>query len=340
MSDMGEPDSPSTGERIVPGKDSTSPSVSAADHNERGIILFRKGDHAGAVAAFTAALAENPRLAEAYNNRGTVRHAQGDFAGALADFGSALDLAPRYHNACYNRGIVRAERDDHAGALADFNLALALKPRHAAAYLHRAAVRRALKRIPAALADCNEAIRLNPNDFQGYHQRARLHNFRWNFSAAVADFAKALELYPQGPQDPVRLCQLHVGRASAHYHVGDEATAWESFRAAYALNPEVYTQFCVNTVEENARTCLADTLASYAKHLDANPADSMTWSLRGMTMLILGRKAEAWSDFEELFRRGQFEKLLAVLIDRVGDADDRARAQRFLDASSRGSPPA
>ncbi|MBY0525852.1 MAG: tetratricopeptide repeat protein [Gemmataceae bacterium] len=338
MSDSQQRDSPDPIDNpSIRGEDSMTASscaLSGADHNEQGVALFRKGDHAGACASFTAALEQNPRLAEAYNNRGTVRQALGDMLGALADFGSALNLAPRYYDACCNRGIVRAAMGDHAGALFDFNTALVLKPQQAAIYLRRAAAQRALKQLPGAVADCNEAIRLNPNDSQAYHLRARLHNYRWNFPAAAADFDKALELYPRGPRDPVRLCRLHVGRASVYYHVGDEAVAWESYRAAYALHPQIYAQFCVSTVEENIRNCLADTLASYTKHLSANPADRLTWSLRGMTMLILGRKSEAWSDFEELSRRGRFEKLLAVLIDRVGDADDRARAQKLLDASS------
>jgi len=55
--------------------------------------ILERGDHAAAIADYTAALRANPQYVEAYNNRAIVRRAQGDLEGAIADYTRALEVA-------------------------------------------------------------------------------------------------------------------------------------------------------------------------------------------------------------------------------------------------------
>ena len=58
---------------------------SAKTYYVRGNTLFGKRDFAGAIAAYSKAIAKNRKYTEAYNNRALARKAQGDFDGAIRD---------------------------------------------------------------------------------------------------------------------------------------------------------------------------------------------------------------------------------------------------------------
>lgn len=62
---------------------------------DEAIQVAGAGDPAGAAAILDRAIAENPRLWQAYQYRGELRLATGDTAGAAADFDRAIAIAPQ-----------------------------------------------------------------------------------------------------------------------------------------------------------------------------------------------------------------------------------------------------
>lgn len=85
-------------------------------------------DWPGAIAAFDAAIALQPRLALAWLNRGLAHHQAGDLEAAEADLDRAIRYAPRAARGYYHRSLVRAARGNARGARADAAQALRLDP--------------------------------------------------------------------------------------------------------------------------------------------------------------------------------------------------------------------
>ena len=101
-----------------------------------------------AMRAFTAAIAADPALPQAWAARAGAAFQAGDTAGALADLDRSLELAAD-PAAFFNRGVINEARQDWDQAVADFSSALALAPddldasEHLAACRARVAARRA-----------------------------------------------------------------------------------------------------------------------------------------------------------------------------------------------------
>lgn len=111
------------------GEEPLTPKDRAGTLVNRGVVHMNRRDIASAVADFEAALALQPRSAEALMNRGSVRIAQGRYEEGLADTNTALKLGVTYpERAYYNRALAREELRDTRGAYLDYRQALQLKP--------------------------------------------------------------------------------------------------------------------------------------------------------------------------------------------------------------------
>jgi tetratricopeptide (TPR) repeat protein len=103
----------------------------AAAHLSEGLASAWRGDDDQAIAAFTRAIAADPRSALAHLNRALARQRAGDNNGALADLNSAVRLSPRSARHYYHRALLLRERGDLARARADEARALQLNRAYA-----------------------------------------------------------------------------------------------------------------------------------------------------------------------------------------------------------------
>jgi tetratricopeptide (TPR) repeat protein len=225
---------------------------------------------------------------------------------------------------------VRLRLRDHAGALADYSAGLALAPHFAEGYLARGRVRREGGDFTGALADLDEAIRCNPRLTEAYVHRATLHHVSRNYALAVADYDQSIADYGSEPSARRRLAQLYTSRGNAHYHCGRNAQAYEDYLSAHTLDVDVYAATSLSAINFSMNDHLPTLLDDCARHLARDPNDAIAHGYRGIVLLKLGRKAEAWADLEQRFRLGRYPKVFKALIDRAGDADDRARAEEWV----------
>jgi tetratricopeptide (TPR) repeat protein len=261
---------------------------------------------------FEAALRLAPAYPEAYSNRGSARHAAGDVAGALADCDRALELEPDHAPAAYNRGQARLALGDTAGALADFDRAAARGAPAvvAAAYRGRGDARLAMGDPIGAVAEYTTALVLNPCDPDSYHGRGGARLALGDFAGAIVDCDRALELVP-------RSCATLITRGNAHYHNCDGAASAD-YKAAFRLDPDLTTRELVGIVVDHARRAPVAVLEHCRKHLRIDPDDIMSYARRGLTLLLLGREAEAEPDFERMRQMDpEWRPYLALLIEGV-----------------------
>ena len=110
----------------------------------RGLLYFRKGDDASALADYNQAVVVDPQLASAYINRASILMKRGDDTSAISDLEQALRLDPKDADIYVSRGSVYAHRGDNPRALADFSKAIEMNPADAMAWRGRGFVYRAM----------------------------------------------------------------------------------------------------------------------------------------------------------------------------------------------------
>ncbi len=109
--------------------DALSQNERAATLVNRGILEAAAGDDRSAKADYDAALARNPRLAQAFMNRGMILLREERYQEARADFDQALTLGvANPHVAYFNRASAREAMGDLTAAYYDYRKAQELAP--------------------------------------------------------------------------------------------------------------------------------------------------------------------------------------------------------------------
>ena len=296
----------------------------------RGIARLQAGDRAGALADFHAAAALDPQWATPWNNAGLVRHMLGQYRAAIADFEQALVRRPDYVDALtnrgrafqalgevaaaaadfdralagavgqaaglvlHNRGMLRQQQGDLAGALADFDRSLEINPRHTASRIARGLARKQVGALDDAVADFDQALAEQPAHGLAaiYHGRGGVRVLQNKFAEALSDYDEALRL------EPDNVC-YYISRANARYHKRD-VRAVVDFRMAFFLDAEGAAREVLRTVTADAQRDATPVLENCTKHLRICPRDVLANARRGLTLLLLGRQAEARPDLERV----------------------------------------
>lgn len=158
---------------------------------------------------YTAAIAVEPRNANAYHNRGAVYDklgrledaivsratVYGMLAGRQAGWLLRPDGCPCFQAATPVHSLPSAAYSLIASQ-ADFTTAIGLDSANASSYNSRGLARDRLGARDDALADFNEAVRLEPGNAAFWHSRGYCHRNRGDYERAVADYSESLRLDP------------------------------------------------------------------------------------------------------------------------------------------------
>lgn len=109
-------------------------------HANAGLALAAAGRWDEADAAVTASLALNPDYPPALVARGVMAYRSGNRAAAMADYRRAAALRPQYVPALYNLGLLAQEGNDPAAAEQWYRRALAVNPLHSDTLLNLGAL--------------------------------------------------------------------------------------------------------------------------------------------------------------------------------------------------------
>lgn len=151
----------------------------AATHFCNGLAHANAFRHNDAIAAYSRAIAANPRYAEAYFYRGNsyysrgsgIRVNQNDLRGAIANWNQALNLGYPYRRILlFNRGNTRGMLGDYRGALADLNEVIRIEP-SPERYLTRSLVYYYLGNRNSAIADLQRVANV-------YYQSGKTESYR------------------------------------------------------------------------------------------------------------------------------------------------------------------
>jgi tetratricopeptide (TPR) repeat protein len=95
----------------------------------RGLREMKADAHNDAIEDFTAAIALDPNLAEAYHQRAIARFTAGDAPGAIADIQATLQREPRSFAAFQTLSAISEARKDWKGAYEAWQKVLEIDPK-------------------------------------------------------------------------------------------------------------------------------------------------------------------------------------------------------------------
>ncbi|OGP15100.1 MAG: hypothetical protein A2054_03645 [Deltaproteobacteria bacterium GWA2_55_10] len=136
---------------VKPRLSSIQAKPSAAELNQKGLIVFAQGRYDEAATFFREASAVEPNGAHLYNNMGLAMMRRGDRVGAEAAFKKALELKGSYPEAMNNLAVLLMDSNDLKKAQALLNDAIIADPGYADAVFNLAVLLERKGDIEAAI---------------------------------------------------------------------------------------------------------------------------------------------------------------------------------------------
>jgi superkiller protein 3 len=190
-------------------------------HAERGLVLEKQGDIAGAILEYEHAVAAKPDLGSAHANLIALYARQQNWAKAEEHYQAALASGTALAEAHYNFGACLAMQRKKDAAADAFRKALALNPQYAAAWSGLGHLAEMDGRISDAETAYRKAAEQSPADPMVRFNIARLLIARQQYRDAIAELEPATTL-----DHPDRALFL-FGLSTAHVLAGDIAAGRE-----------------------------------------------------------------------------------------------------------------
>ncbi len=115
-----------------------------------------------------------------------------DVVAAMVAFTQALDENPKHAEAAYQRGRILLKINEPQKAIIDFTTAVLNNPSHGRALARRGEAKIVLKDWVAAFADFDAAVRMSPQDYEVFVVRATYRFKRGELGFAISDMESAI----------------------------------------------------------------------------------------------------------------------------------------------------
>ncbi len=238
---------------VPPLDDPAAAAVQALDASATGLLrasqaLERQGQFAQAAELQERALADDPKLAQAWVNLISLRARLGDPEKAEAAYRQAIELEPRNAEAHYNFGVLAAQAERFAAAEQAFAAAVSADPLHAEALDGLGAVieRGGPGTWNRAAALYRRAQTAKPNLRLAHYHLGRILANQRRLPEAIHEFEQAIE--PIDDQSPGYLYALGAAQARAGAirqaiptleRARAEALRWQQPQLAEAISRDV-----------------------------------------------------------------------------------------------------
>lgn len=156
-----------------------------------GEALDEKGDNAGAIEQFRAAVRSNPKEPNVHFGLAYLLWAQNHFSEAAREFQAELDNDPQHLQARAYLGDSYVHLNDYAKAQPELENAVAADPSFALVHLDLGIVYGEEGRKDEAISELQKAIALDPKDVAPHWRLAKLYQSTGRKEDAEAEFAKA-----------------------------------------------------------------------------------------------------------------------------------------------------
>jgi tetratricopeptide (TPR) repeat protein/predicted Ser/Thr protein kinase len=158
-----------------------------------GQTLAKQHDYAGAVNAFTKAIARKPDFAAYFGRAGAYQRME-QKEKAIDDYAEAIRLKPDSAQAYHDRAVCEMKLGRTDDAIHDYDRALELDPTNPLTWNGRGAIYLQKGGYKKAIKYFSKAIELDPNFAKAYENRAAAEKKLSDTEAATADLSRASAL--------------------------------------------------------------------------------------------------------------------------------------------------
>lgn len=255
------------------------------------IEAMRQGDHAAALQAARAAVADQPDHAAAQHLLGVCLRRTGDLAAARAAFDAAIALAPDQAGHHFSLASLSLSEGRTDAAVAGLNQAIALDPNQLGAYV--LLIHLALARGDQAEAEgkLKLARRVNPDHPQVRVAEGYVAQGRGDADQALRCFTAAAKADPNLPAAQVALGMAFLGRGMWPF-------AEQALANALALDPSRPPATLRALAEARRRQGKVDETVDALDELIAlHPGDPAARALRAEILAATGKPEAALPDY-------------------------------------------
>ncbi len=218
-------------------------------------------------------------------------HRAGRLSEATELYDRILKSDPKHPDALHLRGLVADQQGDHERALALVRKAIGFAPGNAAYRNTLGNVLLALDNAEHAEASFRRAVDLDPGLAEAHNNLGNALLRLDRADEAVGCYRRALEIRP-------RYAEAHCNLGSALRKQGRLEQAQACYEKALAINPEYVTALSNLGQTLHERALYREALASLDKAVSLDPAHADAHANRAVLLLLLGRFAEGWAEYE------------------------------------------
>lgn len=174
-------------------KDAPAPRISANTHLASGRMLEQQKDFVGAIRQYDKALANNPKLVEAYNRLGIVYQKLERFPEAETAFKRGVRIAPDSAMLHNNLGYCYLMQEKLQPAEAEFKNALAISPQFERARMNHAIILARTERVEESVKEFTQVV---PAEV-AYYNVAVICSEKGQYSEAEEALKRSLKINPK-----------------------------------------------------------------------------------------------------------------------------------------------
>jgi len=250
----------------------------------QGLAKVKAGDRYGAVQVFSAAIASQPQLADAYYQRGLLLYDLGDQQGAIADYDQALVFSPEAPEVYIVRSIAKIAIADIIAAQTDIAQALKFAPKSATAYQLLGLICKKQNQIEQAIAAYKQAANLFIELRDEVNCRSCIENY------------KALEAsLPPSISDVLAIVQQKIDKS-------DYADALSDLNWLLKVEPKNVQAYCLRGLTLAKLGDPQQAIKDLNQALFLEPQNLEVRIGRGTIRTEIGDAQGAIADFDELVR--------------------------------------
>jgi len=270
-------------------RDSTQAGVQALV--EQALVAHRSGRLDQASALYEAILGRDPGHVDALHLLGTLCVQAGQPEKGAALLRRAVAINPELPQLHGILGVALEALGQLDDALASYDQALALQPRLVDGHYNRASALRKLGRREEALKSYDTVAVLAPRLAEAFYNRGVVLDELGRPLEASASYERAITAKP-GFADAL------FNRGLALQRLQRNREAIDSFDRAIAARPAFAEAHFAKAQALHQLQRPVEAIASYDLSLRHRPGDPLTLACRGLSLLLAGRLAEGWPDYE------------------------------------------
>lgn len=251
----------------------------AVDLSKKGAALKSEGFTAQALAAFTAAVEENPQLTEAHLGIGTIFRERGLYDQADRAYRKAVVSDPNNFDARYLLGLTNQLKGNLPRAIASYKRALIINKDSYEANRDMGSALLQSGQPGEAIAFAKRAVEMNPESQAGWANLAAAYSLSGDYEHAVGAYRQTLELGEAAT--PVML-----GLADAHLKLGNYLRAENVLRAIdrEGANPIVRERLALVLFKQRK---FEQAAAAYRRVLADHPNDTASLNGLGISLMAI-----------------------------------------------------